>query len=222
LVKLTLSEIQSLAASPDYGGRGFLQPSSAVLGLSWALYLSNLSNWQGAGYKLTDSEIDDIQAMVAQLEEDLMLTGDMYPMDRVQVYNNANQSIAPNLDVALHWNAEIYDPENMHSLVLNDNRIYAVRDGLHIINVNVLWAANQVGTRKLWLSHVEAATGIPTIVNSDYLSIVSSLGFATQLIATQAYMLADDYLQCVVKQTSPAALSLIASTHAPLFSVVRL
>ncbi|MEE9580990.1 MAG: hypothetical protein V3V74_06730, partial [Nitrosomonadaceae bacterium] len=62
-----------------------MQPSSAVLGLSAALFLSDLRIWRGAGYKLTDDEIDDIQAMIAQLENDLMMTGVDNPVDNIKV-----------------------------------------------------------------------------------------------------------------------------------------
>lgn len=219
---LNLAALQALIALGGYGGRGFYEPSSAVLGLSAALFLSDLTIWQGAGDTLTSGEIDDIQELIAQLECDMMMTGEMYAVDRVKIYHNINQSIAINVDQLVRWNSEYYDPEDMHSLVLNDARIYAVNDGMHLINVNILWATNSVGTRKLWLSHVPIATGIPTIISSNYLSIVSGLGVSTQVVSTQAYLLEGDYLQCAVKQTSPVPLLLLTSTYAPTFSVVRL
>lgn len=52
----------------------FLAPESWVLLLSAFEFLDNLGAWSGAGAELTASEIDDIQALVAQTYEQVMMS----------------------------------------------------------------------------------------------------------------------------------------------------
>lgn len=219
--KLVLTNIQALAASVDYGGRGFLQSSSAALGLSAALFLSNLSLWQGAGYSLTEAEIDDIQAMIAQLENDLMETGDMYPVDKVQVTNSIDQDIATSTLSNLFFDTEIYDPQGMHSTVVNTNRINVLNDGLHLINVNIQWESNNIGYRQLYLYRYDLALATLVLIAQDARPSSSVLWRVFSFVATQDEAKEGDYYQLLVYQTSGVDLAVEAVTYSPMFSVVR-
>ena len=69
---LDLAQINDLADSGAYGGGRILSPTSAATILSAGVWLSDLQNWQGAGYDLTEDEIDEIEALVAELEYEVM------------------------------------------------------------------------------------------------------------------------------------------------------
>jgi hypothetical protein len=69
---LDLADIQALAASGAYGGHRLLSGATAALVLCSGVWLSELDNWQGADIELTQAEIDDIQAIVAELEYETM------------------------------------------------------------------------------------------------------------------------------------------------------
>lgn len=69
---LNLDILQALAASGAYGGFRDLSPETAVTILSAGVWLSNLTNWQGVGDELTPLEIDEIEALVAELEFETM------------------------------------------------------------------------------------------------------------------------------------------------------
>ena len=69
---LDLTNINALAASGAYGGNRSLCATSAVTVLCSALWMSNLDNWQGAGSELTEDEIDEIEALVAELQYETM------------------------------------------------------------------------------------------------------------------------------------------------------
>lgn len=220
--KLTLADIQALAASPDYGGRGFLQPSSAALGLSAALFLSDLTLWQGAGYKLTDGEIDDIQAMIAQLEEDLMVTGDMYPIDKCKVTHSLAQTVPSSADYNLIYNTDIYDPEDMHNPVSGSGRIYVLRSGLHQINVGIDFAPNAIGYRELNLLRHDSSVPSSIWLARAVIPVNSGAAPTTLFLSVQDEAEAGDYYYTKAYQTSGGDLNIYTYPFTPRYSVVRL
>lgn len=72
MVRLTLSEIRALAASGGYAGLALITQQTAVTILSAAVWLDQLKSWRGEGYELTEAEIDEIQEIVAVLENQIM------------------------------------------------------------------------------------------------------------------------------------------------------
>lgn len=218
--KLVLADIQALAASSDYGGGGFIQPSSAALGLSAAFFLSDLSMWQGAGYELTDAEIDDIQAMIAQLENDLIQTGGMYQVDKVKAIRTTNQSIASGVTTGVAFNVEEYDTANFHNPLIMPQRFWFPSDGLYLINAGVQFAAAAVGYRMLLI------TKHPWDGPDEYLSIQymqdvdasSPIGLETSF---QDEFKEDDYIIVYVAQTSGAPLNLLAWPMRPYCAIMK-
>ena len=220
--ELVLADIQALAASIDYGGRGYVQPSSAALGLSAALFLSDLTVWRGAGYKLTDGEIDDIEAMIAQLEEDLMLTGDMYAMDKVSLTTSADIDIPTATETTIHWDVDVYDPESMHGVGANDYRINVVRDGLHLINVNIVFSFGTPGYRTVALRKYGYPGPANRLIRG---STVQGVGGTTEIgieINAQDEAVVGEYYYVRVYQTATGTLQLKQRDSSPFFSVVRL
>ncbi len=220
--ELVLADIQTLATSPDYGGRGLIQPSTAVLGLSAALFLSDLSIWQGAGYELTDAEIDDIQAMIAQLEEDLMLTGDMYAMDKCKVTMAAAQVIPDGVVTALLWDVEVYDPEGMHSTTSNTQKINVLRDGLHLVDVQVEWAASAVGNRSVTVSKYDFGLGAWVSIGRHFIQTPNASSPVVENFSLQDDAVEGDAYRVLVAQYSGGDLDASQGTTSPYFSVARL
>ncbi|GAI34773.1 unnamed protein product, partial [marine sediment metagenome] len=70
--KLSLPAILELASSGAYAGIYDLSNNTATTILCVAVWLSNINNWDGAGYSLTDDEIDQIRALVAELDSEIM------------------------------------------------------------------------------------------------------------------------------------------------------
>lgn len=218
---LNLSAIQALIALGGYGGRGNNAPSSAVLGLSAALFLSNLSIWQGAGDTLTSDEIDDIEELIAQLEYDLMVTGDMYPIDKVRVTNSVGQAIPHATETILQFDIDVYDPEDMHSIVTNNERIYAVREGLHILSFNVLWQAASIGQRGVVLMRHRPSIPSTVMLTKSNFPDVSGTTTISHNVTFQDDALEGDYYYVRVYQDSGGPIDVIVFNSMPTFAVVR-
>ncbi len=218
--KLILADIQALAASVDYGGSGFLQPASAALGLSAAFFLSNLNLWQGAGYSLTEAEIDDIQAMIAQLENDLTDTGDMYPLDMVKVSRTAPQAIPHFTDVEVVFDDEIYDPQGMHSNVVLPQRINVVTDGLYLITACIEWEGSSIGGRMMRIWRL-GPSGTVKLAQS-YLVADPGGNIFYQNLAAHDNAVVGDYYLLQVRQLSGITLDLLDGYQFPWFAAVRI
>ncbi len=222
MAKLSLPALQALLADGGYGGRAYLEGPTSALGLSAALLLSNLNLWQGDGYYLTVDEIDEIQEMVAQLESDLMNTGSMFVVDKVRATNSIDLDIIKNSLVLLTFDAEDYDPEGMHSIVANTERINIINDGLHIITVNVYWSPSPVGGREVLVYKYDSDLDSTYQVADDFVYPTVGAGWATNNIMLQDDCKVGDYFKLYAYQTSAITLQIKAATYSPFFAVVRL
>jgi len=72
LGRLTLADIQELASVGGYSGVFELSNLTAVTLLSAAVLLSNPKLWIGADYQLTSTELDEIDALLGQVNIELM------------------------------------------------------------------------------------------------------------------------------------------------------
>lgn len=72
---LSLPTIQALADDTPYGGTRVLDSLSAATILSAANWLSDFGNWEGAGSELTTDEMDEIDALVGELVNDVLVGG---------------------------------------------------------------------------------------------------------------------------------------------------
>lgn len=219
---LNLPALQALIDLGGYGGRGNNNPSSAVLGLSAALFLSDLSIWQGAGDTLTDAEIDDIEELIAQLENDLMVTDDMYPQDRVKVTHDTNWNLNSATVMNLPFNTDEYDPQDMHDPASNNERLLCVREGLHIVNLNVRVFTFAAGTFFLTLDKydLDSDTIITIREQTDYRLTGPNIIFLE--ISDQIELLPGDYIRAQVGQDTGMFCIMVSASTAPWFSMVRL
>lgn len=219
---LNLPALQALIALGDYGGRGFIQPSSAVLGLSAALFLSDLTIWQGAGDTLTSDEVDDIDAIIAQLECDLMLTGDSYAVDKCKITNSVDLTILPMVETVLTFDTDVYDPEDMHSTVSDTHKVYVKRDGLHLIDVQILWVASAIGYRELRLHKYNPVTETITLLSRSLQNGMLVTTRYTQSVSIQDESVEGEYYYVSVVHSSPSSLRIISDSASPVVAAVRL
>ena len=219
---LNLAAIQALIALGGYGGRGNNSASSAVVGLSAALFLSDLSIWQGASDTLTDAEIDDIQELVATLENDLMVTDEMYPQDRVQATSSIPLIIPHATNELLLFDTNIYDPSGMHSETAFSGRFYVQNDGLHLIEVSMSASGNTVGYRFLRLYRYDFSVPIPINIRNQLIPNTLGLGNFSFNFSAQDVAEAGDWYYLLLYQTSGANLTVVSDFSSPFLSVVRL
>ncbi len=218
--KLILADIQALAASVDYGGQGLITSASTVLGLSAALFLSNLDLWQGVGYSLTDGEIDDIQAMIAQLEADLIQAGDMYPQYRVKATRTDPFVLPSDSSQAIIWQSEIYDPEDMLTLPGLPTRFYVQEAGMYHLQIVINWPISTIGSRQILVLKTLWAGGTEwvgrAIVNNIPLSAPQYQHLDILDIAAQF-----DYYQVFWYHTAGVPLTMLNNYIGPLATIVK-
>ncbi len=219
---LNLPALQALIALGGYGGRAGIAPSSAVLGLSAALFLRGSTIWQGAGDTLTDEEIDDIDLMIAQLEYDLMVTDEMYPSDRCKISQAVGQNIPASTSTNLLWDVVEYDPQDMFSGGAGTRFITCVNDGLHLVSFNIAWTPNVVGYRKIDVRKNPEIGGGSFLIASHAFCPIVGTGLAIHNLEFQDYGLEGDTYSLRAYQSSPLALRILTANYSPFFSVVRL
>lgn len=218
--KLTLADIETLAASGAYGGDISMWATSTALGLSAAAFLYNLDLWQGAGYELTANEIDRIHTYISQLENDLTLAGSQQNMSTCKVSLLASLSVVSGIGTTLQWDVELYDPNNMHTNLVNPARITAVEDGVHIINAFVEWSPAAIGYRKMLLRKQVFGGGVEWVAEQW----IQDAQVATKLcnsLSVQDYAYEGDYYTVQVMQTSGANLNIEVGIFNPFFAVIR-
>jgi hypothetical protein len=139
-------------------------------------------------------------------------------MPSCRVYNSVNISIANNTDTALTFDSERWDSELMHSVSSNQGRITIVTPGKYLVIAQVDWATG-TGTnpRKVWIRKNGT-----TVVGQGLQPNESSGGVATQNVVTLVNLVAGDYLEVLVRQTSGGALNVLASADfSPEFMAMK-
>jgi len=173
-------------------------------------------------YELTDAEIDDIEAMVAQLEYDLMVTDEMYPTDRARITRVAAQTIPAATDTAIFFDAEDYDPQGMHDNVTDNQRIYVVNDGLHLIDANLICDGAVIGYRYLKLRKFRSVPAFFQTYNIQYQSNLNLFAGNSLSLTFQDEAVVGDFYELRVYQTSGYPMDVVKNDWSPYFSVVRL
>lgn len=130
-----------------------------------------------------------------------------------QVYRESSQSIPNNTLTAVTFPSEVYDTDTMHSTSSNTNRITFTTAGLYIVTAYLLWDSNAVGNR---LAEVRK-NGTDILAEESKPTGGTDL-FVGHNICIEDEFSAADYIECLVLQTSGAALRLRADFGAPLFS----
>jgi hypothetical protein len=139
----------------------------------------------------------------------------------VRVTHNAAQSITTATATALAFNTERYDQvagaaSTMHDTATNNSRLTCRYVGIYEIKANVRWASNGTGQRDVGI-RLNGTTFI------GYENAVANSGSVhIQEVSTQYALAVNDYVECVVTQTSGGGLNIdLAANYSPEFSMVR-
>jgi len=119
-----------------------------------------------------------------------------------KVRRSTTQNISSGPPTPVLFDAEIYDPNNWHSLVSNTERIVVPENGYYHCVGGVQWSANTTGQRTLYLQNI-GGTGDIVYESRD----AQSAGFTQHQISEIFYMLAGYYVQLQVAQNSGATLT---------------
>jgi hypothetical protein len=188
-----LASVVRLAAG-DYLELGVYQGSGGALNITPATNESNLltATWLGgAGQTVDERGIAAVRA--------------------AKSIGGASQAVPHATYSAISFDNEEYDTDGMHDTVTNNSRITIKTPGLYDIKATVLWQANTVGTRFLYLrknGSGNSITGAIALASSP-----TSPAYETaQQISATLLLAAGDYLEVVGYQESGGPLNVIASS----------
>ncbi len=150
-----------------------------------------------------------------ELADDIKWVAEDAPACRV--FNSANISIATSgVSQALTFNSERYDVGGCHSTVSNSSRLTVPTGGAGKYRIfgNVTFASNATGQRTLFIQ----VNG--TTVIADTATVANTGGSHIVNISTEYALVAGDYVELMVNQTSGGALNATASSnHSPEFGM---
>lgn len=139
-----------------------------------------------------------------------------------QATHNANVAIAHATWVLIPLNTTNYDhvphkQSPMHDNAVNNSRIYARIAGVYGITAQFSYAPNATGLRNISVCYNSAGAMINMINGASYPTHPS----ADSSISTAAtcYLNAGDYIEMFARQTSGAALNVLAYSYSPILSL---
>lgn len=135
---------------------------------------------------------------------------------RARVWRNANQSIPNNTTTKVQFTTEIHDAGNLFELVSSSTRLTAPVAGWYTIIFSAAFAPNGTGRRFLAINRN----------NATIIALTQGIGDATHeyrdVVATQYYLNAGDYVEAEVNQGSGGNLNLVTySEWSPVFMMAR-
>lgn len=135
---------------------------------------------------------------------------------RCRVYNNTNQSVNNDTDTALTFDTEDFDVGGLHSTSANTSRITIPTggDGLYLIVAHAFFATNSTGYRRFYFQKNGSAHGSAVEVDGDA-GNADLLGVSNQLLVP---LVATDYIEAFVRQTSGGALTVGAGGTSRIFA----
>jgi len=110
-----------------------------------------------------------------------------------QVYIKGAQAIATGAPQDVLFDVEVYDPDDLHSLVANTDRITIIVPGVYVITAYASWEQHDTGTRRIRItvnaatvSGQEGDTGGATITHDQSASHQRLLA-ASDIVRLEAY-----------------------------------
>ncbi len=119
-----------------------------------------------------------------------------------RVFNSVEISIASGGFVALTFDSERFDTDNIHNPALNPGRLTARTAGKYYIKAQVTWEGSGAGRR---IARLRPNGGV-TIADHE---IALNTGTETQNVDTVWDMAVDDYVEVVVFQNTGGALNVV-------------
>ncbi len=135
-----------------------------------------------------------------------------------RVYRSVSQTLPNATGVAITFDVERWDTNDIHSNVTNNSRLVCPISGTYSVAGNVIFAANTTGARRLYMM----LNG--TIVINSMLVSAESTGFPTHLSTSTLWsMNPGDYLELYAYQNSGGNLNLAtgAAIYAPEFMMQK-
>ncbi|MCC7130904.1 MAG: hypothetical protein IT297_10960 [Anaerolineae bacterium] len=100
----------------------------------------------------------------------------------------------------------------MHNPAVNNERVYARRDGVYLIAAHAVWASNATGVRVIYIARNGAN------IAADRRAALSGYDTAQQ-VSTMRYLNAGDYVTLYAFQNSGGDLNLLQAAYTPVLSV---
>lgn len=134
-------------------------------------------------------------------------------LDGCRAHQDTTQSVSHNKDTLITLDAEIFDDNEMHDNVTDNERITIKRAGRYLIRGQIRWGTNSTGGRSTSLR----LNGATTLV----LDSEGPLGRSVVAAETIENLVVGDYVEMIGVQTSGAALSTMAGRASTFLSVQR-
>jgi hypothetical protein len=173
----------------------------------------------GGGLAAVDLRANSVGS--SELTNGSLGTGELsHSIPATRVTHSSAQSI-PDFPpgATLAFDTERYDTASIHDNATNNSRLTAPVNGVYAVTAEVDWTPNTTGTRELTLMK----NGSTFIADDDRDGISTVFGGQSQSVTAQVQLVAGDYVQVGVLQTSGGSLSVMsAGETSPEFSLTWL
>jgi hypothetical protein len=140
---------------------------------------------------------------------------------RCFAYKSSDGALANNTWDEVNFGAEAYDSHGSHDNSTNNSRVAAPEDGAYAVKVSVEFEAHATGSRRIQVRKNAAgnqASG--TLIKSKTVNAVAGAGNETTLDADfDVQLVAGDYLEVFVHQTSGGALNVLGTISGTYLSI---
>lgn len=142
-----------------------------------------------------------------------------------QAFSSVNLSIANDTLTAVTFNSENFDTHTMHSPTVNPTRITIPADGPYVANFVFAFAPHLTGDRLGYIrvngTELYPPVSKPTVGTWPGQTAGNTADMEAGItMEIQDEFLAGDYLEALVRQTSGGALTLVAESYSPVFTVI--
>jgi hypothetical protein len=173
----------------------------------------------GGGLAAVDLRANSVGS--SELTNGSLGTGELsHSIPATRVTHSSAQSI-PDFPpgATLAFDTERYDTANMHNNATNNSRLTAPVNGIYAVTAEVDWTPDATGTRELTLMK----NGSTFIADDDRDGISVVLGGQSQSVTAQVRLVAGDFVEVGVLQTSGGSLNVMsAGETSPEFSLTWL
>lgn len=158
-------------------------PVGAVEGqIVWRTDLNRLYIFDGTNWQLFTREVDSCCCVL-----------------------DSPQSFPNNTQLAISWDSELWDTNDMFDIAVNPERIYLKTPGFHQVNLRVTWDDNAAGRRFLIIN---VSGGAPTTYSMDEGGNTAGFGWFQEMSLTVRTTTPGAFIWINALQTSGGALNI--------------
>jgi hypothetical protein len=167
-----------------------------------------------APHEWQDQELVTADLLNEQLKENMSF---LYAPPAARVYSVASISVSSNNSLALPFDNERYDTDNIHDTGTNPSRLTCQSPGKYLIIGQAAFESNTTSYRRL-----KVRLNGATIIAQETVAPVN--GAATEMTVATIYELAaNDYVELLAYQNSGGALAInTLLNYTPEFSMIRI